>query len=155
MDYKQLLANGLNNSGDKKQEKKPTPKKETLPSSSLSVPRQRNKKPPVDAPNGEYEKTLPEQKTEEEVRKLKIANEKELKNLFLMELFNSIMGELSHSVQTNFVDIPRREAAKLSAKWCVPEIERDIEKDLSDIIEAGINAFCKDIENLMDEGVFD
>lgn len=153
MDYVAILNNKLSSpatSGTGKKQTKQKEKKETIP------PGRRIVTIPESGIGGdEPPPSLQEKKTSEEVRKLQINNEKELKNLFLMSLFNSIMGEISHSVQVNFVDIPRRESSRLAAQWGVPEKERQIEKDISDIIAGGIDSFCSKIEELMDDEVFD
>lgn len=152
-DYKNILKNNLVKKppGKKPSTKKQETKKETLPPGRRFIDTGNDDQDD----NQDDSNTLQDQKTKEEVRKLKILNEKELKNLFLMKLFDSIMGEISHSVQVNFVDISRRDSARLAAEWGIPNQERQIEKDISDIIATGIESFCSDIENLMDDGVFD
>ena len=82
--------------------------------------------------------TLTEQKTEAEVRKIKIGNEKEINNLVLRTLARAILEALGHSIQTNFIDLPRRESATIAAMVGVPEKERIIEKYLSEKIQDAV-----------------
>ncbi|KKL91165.1 hypothetical protein LCGC14_1897420 [marine sediment metagenome] len=82
--------------------------------------------------------TLTEQKTEAEVRKIKIGNEKEINNLVLRTLTRAILESVGHSIQTNFIDLPRRESATIAAMVGVPEKERIIEKYLSEKIQDAV-----------------
>ena len=82
--------------------------------------------------------TLTEQKTEAEVRKIKIGNEKEINNLVLRTLTRAILEAVGHSIQTNFIDLPRRESATIAAMVGVPEKERIIEKYLSEKIQDAV-----------------
>jgi hypothetical protein len=148
MDYTELLKKRLSASGTSTPKRKPEPKKPTIPGGRIVLPQENND------PDDDYE-SLHDQDMKEKIRKNKIANEKELGNLFLKTLFQSLMGEVGQSIQTNFVDIPRRDSARLAAEWGIPGKERTIEKDLSDIIKTAIESMERDIERLIDDGVFD
>lgn len=82
--------------------------------------------------------TLTEQKTKEEVRRLKILNEKEINILVLRTQARAILLEIGHDIQINFIDLPRRESATIAAMIGVPEKERIIEKYLSEKIQDAI-----------------
>lgn len=116
--------------------------------------KEKEKTIPVDV-FGFDEATTQEKKIFEEYRGKYIANEKEIGSLFLRSLFVSMMGEVGQSLQTNFVDIPRRDSARLAAEWGIPEKERQIEGDLSKIIQTAIDSFRVDIDRLIDDGAFD
>ncbi len=128
---------------------KPNQKKQTVPKGVKNAP------VVFEPPEDDIGDDLHTQDMKEKIRKNKIANEKELGNVFLKSLFQSLMGEVGQSIQTNFVDIPRREAARLAAEWEMPEKERQIEKDLADLIKTGIQSMKRDIDRLIDDGVFD
>ena len=99
--------------------------------------------------------SLEQKKKFEEYRKTLIMNEQSMNNLFSRPLFLSMMAELSQAIQTAFVDIPRRESARLASLWKVPEKEKDIEIDLGKIIENAILSVQENIERLSDDGVFE
>ncbi len=91
--------------------------------------------------------TLTEQKTEAEVRKLKIGNEKEMNTLVMRPLVRAILEAIEHGIQTNFINLPRRESATIAAMVGVPGKERIIEKYLSEKIQEGV----KSMQSLMAE----
>lgn len=84
--------------------------------------------------------TLTEQKTKAEVRKLKILNEKEMNTLVLRTQARAILEAIGHGIQTNFVNLPRRESATIAAMAGVPDKERIIEKYLSEKIQDAIKS---------------
>lgn len=98
--------------------------------------------------------TLQEKKLAEEIRKLNINNEKELRNLVEKDLVKAILGELGQSVKNNIVDQAKRKAYQWAAELGIPEKERSIEKLLSDLGEEEINGVLADIRKLIDDGVF-
>lgn len=103
----------------------------------------------------EFYESLDDKKTKEQIRQLKIKNEKELRALVEKSLVVSIMGEIGQSIQNNFVDQAKRRANV----WCnllgVPSKERQIEAMIGDMIEEGINGVIADIEMLSQDGVFE
>jgi hypothetical protein len=115
--------------------------------------------------NSEYEnpdeedddryKSLDDEKLEEQIRKLKIGNEKDLKNLIEKPLMIAVMGEIGQSIQNNFVDLAKRNANTWANLLGCPEREREIEQMIGDMIEGGINGVIDDIERLSDEGIFE
>ncbi len=99
--------------------------------------------------------TLTEQKTEAEVRKIKIGNEKEINNLVLRTLTRAILEAVGHSIQTNFIDLPRRESATIAAMVGVPEKERIIEKYLSEKIQDAVMSLKTQISEKVIDGSFE
>jgi hypothetical protein len=120
-------------------------------------------KPPVnkeyDDPGGDYHddkyKSLDDEKLEEQIRKLKIGNEKDLKNLIEKPLMIAVMGEIGQSIQNNFVDLAKRNANTWANLLGCPEREREIEQMIGNMIEGGISGVIDDIERLSDEGIFE
>lgn len=110
--------------------------------------------PEKDNYDDDYE-DLDSKKKKEEIRKLKIGNEKELKNLVEKNLIISILGEVGQSIQNNFVDQSKRKANVWASKLGVIERERDIEFMIGEMIEEGISGVIMDIERLSNEGVFE
>lgn len=98
---------------------------------------------------------LDDEEKREKIRKLKIGNEKELRNLFERGLMVSIMGEVGQSIQNNFVDQAKRRAYIWANELGIPEKERDLEKLIGDLVQDGINGVEADILRLSDEGVFE
>lgn len=98
---------------------------------------------------------LIEKKTFEEVRKLQIANEQSINNLIPKTMIKSMLGEISQSLRTNFIDLPRRESPTLAAKWGIQNLERDVEFDIAEIIEKGLSATIETIERLCQEEYFE
>lgn len=99
--------------------------------------------------------TLTEQKTEAEVRKLKIGNEKEMNILVLRTLARAILEEIGHGIQTNFINLPRRESATIAAMVGVPEKERIIEKYLSEKIQDAVMSLQTQIAEKVADGTFE
>ncbi len=110
------------------------------------------RKPPKDKKPRE---TLTEQKTREEVRKLKIGNEKEINTLVLRTLTRAILEAVGHGIQTNFVNLPRRESATIAAMVGVPEKERIIEKYLSEKIQDAIMSMQAQVAEKVADGTFE
>lgn len=120
----------------------------------VKLPRTERTESESDNPYDDYG-TLDKKKKSEETRKLMIQNEQSMNNLFSRPLFISMMAELSQSIQTAFIDVPRRESPRLAAILGIPEKEKDLEIELSDIIEKGILAVQGNIERLSDDGIFE
>lgn len=99
--------------------------------------------------------TLQDKKLEQEIRKLKIQNEKELGNLVSRDLVKSILLEVGQQIQTNFVDLPRRESPNLSAELGIPNKERDLEKLWSDLNRVAIESCINNIDKLVQDGTFE
>lgn len=110
---------------------------------------------PPESETGEEYETLTQKKTKEEIRKLQIANEQAIRNLIEKTMIKSMLKEVGHGLQTNFVDVSRRESPTLAAKWGIPEREREVEQDLSKLIQAGLVAMIGEIERLADDGTFE
>ena len=91
----------------------------------------------------------------EKIRKLQIFNEKELNNLVSRDLILAILSEVGHQIQTNFVDLARREAPNLAAELGISNLERDLEKKLSDLIMVGIESCQNNITRLSQDGIFE
>ena len=118
--------------------------------------------PPADTDNGndnqeenpEYIISLTQKKTQEEIRKLQIANETALNNLIQKKMIQAILESVGQSIQVAFVDSGRREAPTMAATLGIPEKERDIEGMINAMIERGVDAVIKNIEKLASEGTF-
>ena len=102
-----------------------------------------------------YPGNLDDEKTKEQIRQLKIKNERDLRTLVEKDLVTAILGEVGQSIQNNFVDQAKRKANTWANLLGVPGKERDIEKLISDMLEEGINGMIGDIERLVDDGVFE
>ena len=98
--------------------------------------------------------TLTEQKTEAEVRKIKIGNEKEMNILVLRTQARAILEVVGHGIQTNFVDLPRRESATMAAMVGVPDKERILEKYLSEKIQDAIKSTLSQVAEKVADGAF-
>ena len=99
--------------------------------------------------------TLTEQKTEAEVRKIKISNEKEMNILVLRTQARAILEAIGHGIQTNFVNLPRRESATIAAMVGVPDKERIIEKYLSEKIQEAIKSMLSQVDEKVTGRVFE
>ena len=99
--------------------------------------------------------TLSDQETAEKIRKLQIANEKELNNLVIRKMAQAMIEDIGHSIQTNFVDFARRESPNIAALLEAPEKERDIEKMLSEKIQISIEAVKSECEKLASDRMFE
>ncbi len=99
--------------------------------------------------------TLAEQKTEAEVRKLKIGNEKEINTLVLRTKVRAILEVIGHSIQTNLVDLPRRESGTIAAMAGVPDKERIIEKYLSEKIQEAVASLKAQIADKVADKTFE
>jgi len=98
---------------------------------------------------------LDKEKKKEEIRKLRIDNESKLNNLVSKDLVTAMLGEIGHSMQTNFVDLARRESPTLAAELGIANLERDLEKKLSDLIKIGIESVVDNISKLCKDEVFE
>ena len=96
-----------------------------------------------------------EKKIDQEIRKLTIGNEKELRKLVEKDLVTSIFGEMGQSIQNNVVDQAKRKANNWAALLGIPGKERDIEKLLSDLGEEIVNGLTGDIERLVNDEVWE
>lgn len=101
------------------------------------------------------EKSLGQIKTQEEIRKLQIDNETKLRNLVEKKMVQAILGKISFSIKTNFVDTPKREAHDFAARLGIPEREHDVEILLADIIENGLNSTISEIETMIRDETFE
>ena len=99
--------------------------------------------------------TRQDKKLEEEIRKLKIGNEKELRKLIERELVTGILGEIGQSIKNNFLDQAKRRSNAWANLLGIPEKERQIEKLISEMQTDGIRAMKADIERLSDDKVFE
>ena len=88
-------------------------------------------------------------------RKLLLANEKEENNLIEKKMINAVLGEIQHSIHTNFVDLPRRESPTIAARMGVPEKERDLEKMLQEKIKISLIAVKSTVAKLLDDGIYE
>ena len=79
-------------------------------------------------------------------RKIDIQNARELEELISKDLVKLILGEISQSVNKNFVLFSRRNAAHVTAIAINSPDSIEVEKYLSDEIEAAINAVKKDCD---------
>ncbi len=104
--------------------------------------------------NKKSKETLTEQKTKAEVRKLKIGNEKEMNILVLRTQARAILEVIGHGIQTNFVDLPRRESATMAAMVGVPDKERILEKYLSEKIQDAIKSTLSQVAEKVADGAF-
>ena len=99
--------------------------------------------------------TLTEQKTEAEVRRLKIGNEKEVNTLVLRTKVRAILEVIGHGIQTNLVDLPRRESGTIAAMTGVPDKERIIEKYLSEKIQEAVASLKAQIADKVADRTFE
>ena len=99
--------------------------------------------------NDEFEfLTLTEQKTKEEIRKIKIANEVSLRNLVEKKMVRAVISKYSELIQVHFVQLPRREAANITAMLSVEGREKEVENYLSEVIEKGLSACNKELKKI-------
>lgn len=125
----------------------------------FGVPKDSKKKPQTIEDDGDYGDghdfiELTKEEKVEKVRKLKIGNEKELRNLIDKDLVFSMFGEIGQALRTSFVDMGRREANTLSNLMECPQKERDIEAFLNDKNQEGIEAVISKIEELVNTDHF-
>lgn len=99
--------------------------------------------------------TLQDKKLEQEIRKLKIQNEKELGNLVSKDLVKAILSEIGHTIQTAFVDLPRREAPRVAAELGIPNQERDLEKMMSDMIRIALDSVTNNVGKLTEDSIYE
>ncbi len=91
----------------------------------------------------------------EKHRELVLKNEETENNLIQKKMINAVIGELSHSIQTNFVDFARRESPTIAAILEVPEKERDLEIILQKKIKASLAAVKSTTTKLLDSGIYE
>ena len=97
---------------------------------------------------------LSRQELKEKIRKLRIGNERDVGNLVSKRLIQAMLESVGQSIQSSFVDVPKRYAPIFAATFKIPANERDIEKMLSDIVEAGVSSVIKNIEKQVAEDTF-
>lgn len=107
-----------------------------------------------DPDNEEYQ-TLQDKKIEEEIRKLKIGNEKELRKLIERELVTGILGEIGQSIKNNFLDQAKRRSNAWANLLGIPDKERQIEKLIEEMVTEGIRGMKSDISRLSSDKVFE
>ena len=113
------------------------------------------KNPPAEDSETEEYQTLQDKKIEEEIRKLKIGNEKELRKLIERELVTGILGEIGQSIKNNFLDQSKRRSNAWANLLAVPEKERQIEQLIEEMVTEGIRGMKSDISRLSDDKVFE
>lgn len=107
-----------------------------------------------DYEDDQYE-SLDRQEQKEKIRKLVIDNETKLNNLVAKDMVKAILLEMGHQIQTAFVDLPRREAPNIAAKLGIPNLERDLEKELSDLIKTALDSCINNIDKLSQDRIFE
>ena len=83
---------------------------------------------------------IDDRKKEEQIRQLKISNEKELNALIERKMIQAIIEEVGHGIQTSFVDFSRRESPLIAALLGVPEKEMQLSEILSEKIKVSIDS---------------
>ena len=83
---------------------------------------------------------IDDRKKEEQIRQLKIGNEKELNALIERKMIQAIIEEVGHGIQTSFVDFSRRESPLIAALLGVPEKEMQLSEILSEKIKVSIDS---------------
>lgn len=104
--------------------------------------------PPADYSNLEV------QKTQEQVRKLRIDNDLKEGKAMPSDLVHGMINEIGQSLRNNFIDQAKRNAPIWAATLGVPERERDIEMMISEMVQDGIQGVKGDIRRLVEEGAF-
>ncbi len=99
--------------------------------------------------------TLQEKKTAEEIRKLQIANETALENLISKDMVRGIVGQIAQEINTQFVDLPRREATTIAALLGIPEKARELERLWGNKNSVAIENMKATIEKLQKSGVYE
>jgi hypothetical protein len=89
------------------------------------------------------------------IKKITIQNEITLGNLIDREIIRAILEKMGHSIQTNFVDLPRRESPLIVALLGVPEKEMQLSKILSEKIKISIQSFKSEIISLLESDHFE
>lgn len=98
--------------------------------------------------------SLEQIKTYEQGRKLKIENDKNEGALIPVDMFHSVINDIGHSVQNNFIDQPKRCAASWAARLGIPQKERDIEKMMADMIKDGIQGVKSNLSEIVKSGEY-
>ena len=88
-------------------------------------------------------------------RKLLLTNEQTENNLIPKKMIQAVIGDLSYSIQSNLVDLPRRDSAEIAAILGVPEKERDLENILQKKIKTSIAAIKARAIKLLDDGTYE
>ena len=99
--------------------------------------------------------SLQDKKITQEIKRLKIANNKELNNLVELKLVISVIGEIGQSVKSHIVDQSKRKSKQWADLLGIPERERELEKLLEDLGEEEISGFQADIKKFMDDGLWE
>lgn len=132
-------------------------KKWGSPLPRVGRPNVQSNKPDRENPDGIYPEhfNVNDKRTHEQWRKDYLANETTTRNLIEKPMVQAVLKQIGHGLQTNFVDIARRESATLAARWEIPEKERVIEKDIADLIEKGLVAMIEELERMGREEVWE
>ena len=99
--------------------------------------------------------SLQDKKITQEIKRLKIANNKELNNLVELSLVISVIGEIGQSVKSHIVDQSKRKSKQWADLLGIPSKERELEKLLEDLGEEEISGFQADIKKFMDDGLWE
>ena len=91
----------------------------------------------------------------EKHRELVIKNEQSENNLIPKKMIQAIIGDISHSIQTNFIDLPKRESHTIAARLGIPEKERELEKLFQEKIKMSVTTVKRNIEKLLDDGIYE
>ena len=86
---------------------------------------------------------------------MKIGNEKEVNTLVLRTKVRAILEVIGHGIQTNLVDLPRRESGTIAAMTGVPDKERIIEKYLSEKIQEAVASLKAQIADKVADRTFE
>ena len=100
------------------------------------------------AKSDKYNETLTEQKTAEEVRKLKITNERDLGKLIEKKTVKAVLSKYSELIQVYFVQLPRREATNIVAELGIEGKEKKLESMLGEAIEKGLDICRNELKKI-------
>ena len=97
-----------------------------------------------------------DRKIKDETHRQKLlTNEQTENNLIPKKMIQAVIGDLSYSIQSNLVDLPRRDSAEIAAILGVPEKERDLENILQKKIKTSIAAIKARAMKLLDDGTYE
>lgn len=108
-----------------------------------------------DSLDEEVKLSLTEKKISEEIRKLKIQNEKELNNLVEKKMVIAVLGQIGQEIRTSFVDMPRRESEFIAAKLGIPEKVKDLELLWSEINSNALDSMKAQVESLQNNEIWE
>ena len=94
---------------------------------------------------------LDSKKKKEEIRKLQIGNEKELRNLVEKDMVKAVIARFGEAIQLHFVQMPRRESPNITSLLGVEGKEKILEKFLAEAIEKGLKSCKAEINKAMDD----